>query len=443
MAARVLHALPPPLVLALLLSLAEPVAAQRVLISVAGPGLPPATDLVDIPTGRVRRLTTDVTDKAVFTADGAVLVRRVSGERRWRARLLSSGAEITLPEGFGAPTLTAAPVIVPHPRELVLFGLFSDSGGNQVPARLDIAGLRLFRACDPAASYSGLDLSPDGRLLFVLCPDVFNGPAQAVAVLDSRTGAELRRVLVPGAVALSLIVGPLATDFATVHLDVMAGQFTMTRRDAVSGAVLVSTGFPFPAAGNVQVELVANPRRRDRPVLVRCRDIGTSTVFYDCVSHVVDYMALTIGATVQATGKPPSLQFTAAGDDAIVGAERYAARVRLANGTTLAAVAAPARGFVIAAWGAEPGAPVQLTAAVTGNAVALSWTLPEASPAVTGYRLEVGSRAGATDILSTAIGAAPAYRAAAVPRGRYYVRIRGVNANGVGAPSGEVIVDVP
>jgi hypothetical protein len=32
---------------------------------------------------------------------------------------------------------------------------------------------------------------------------------------------------------------------------------------------------------------------------------------------------------------------------------------------------------------------------------------------------------------------------AAVPPGRYYVRVRAVNASGAGAPGDEVIVDVP
>lgn len=443
MAARVLHVLPPPLVVVLMVCLAEPITAQRVLISVAGPGLPPVTDLLDIPTGQRRRLTSDITDKAVFTADGVVLIRRVSGELRWRARLMSTGAEITLPEGFGAATLNAAPVIVPHPRQLALFGLFRDAGGITVPARLDLAGLRLFRVCDPAPNFISLDLTADGRQLFVLCPSVFNGPAQGVAVVDSVTGAVLRRMPVPGAVALSLVVGPAAADFATVHLDVIAGQFTMTRRDAVSGAVLLTGGFPFPAAGNVQVELVANPRRPDRPVLVRCRDVGIATVFYECVSHVFDYTTLTIGPSIQASGRPPSLQFAANGADAIVGAETYAARVSLATGATVDAVTAPANGFVIVGWGAEPRAPIQAAAVVTGRAVALSWVLPDASTAVTSYRLDAGSRAGATDLLSVDIGAAPTFNATRVPPGRYFVRIRGVNANGVSAPSNEVIVDVP
>ena len=80
---------------------------------------------------------------------------------------------------------------------------------------------------------------------------------------------------------------------------------------------------------------------------------------------------------------------------------------------------------------------------VTDKTVSLSWTLPEESTATTGYRLEAGTGPGLTNIVTADAGMAPAFAASGVPPGRYYVRIRALNGNGVSAPSNEVVVDVP
>ena len=65
------------------------------------------------------------------------------------------------------------------------------------------------------------------------------------------------------------------------------------------------------------------------------------------------------------------------------------------------------------------------------------------SPDVTGYLLEVGSQPSAADLASVALGRVTAFAGAAVPPGRYFVRLRAVNANGTSAPSNEVVIDVP
>ena len=86
-----------------------------------------------------------------------------------------------------------------------------------------------------------------------------------------------------------------------------------------------------------------------------------------------------------------------------------------------------------------PGEPLDLAAAVTGNTVALTWGAPVTGGAADGYVLEAGSGPGLADVARVTLHTASA-GAAAVPAGTYFVRVRAVNAAGVGAASSEVQV---
>jgi len=87
-----------------------------------------------------------------------------------------------------------------------------------------------------------------------------------------------------------------------------------------------------------------------------------------------------------------------------------------------------------------PGAPYYLTATVNGSAVSLSWYEPYLGGEATSFILEAGLSPGATFVqLHTD---APQYVAAGVGPGRYFVRVRAVNAYGVGPASDELIVTV-
>ena len=143
-------------------------------------------------------------------------------------------------------------------------------------------------------------------------------------------------------------------------------------------------------------------------------------------------------------GSTQRLTFSATGDRVLVSALRSAAPLlEIYTGAVLQQAPAPAAGVIFAVWGAEPQAPVLAPPVVTGNAVSLTWTLPAESTAVTAYRLEAGSQPGLANILTSSLGPGGSFGAAGVPPGRYYVRVRAVNANGVSAPSNEVTVDVP
>jgi hypothetical protein len=119
----------------------------------------------------------------------------------------------------------------------------------------------------------------------------------------------------------------------------------------------------------------------------------------------------------------------------------YFVRVRARNGPHLSAASAEVllnQGNVPS----PPDAPALFFPIVSGSTVSLSWSEP-ASGAPTSYLLEAGTAPGLSDVgvlnLSTTKTAITFY---AVPRGRYFVRVRAVNALGSSAASAEGVVTV-
>jgi hypothetical protein len=90
-----------------------------------------------------------------------------------------------------------------------------------------------------------------------------------------------------------------------------------------------------------------------------------------------------------------------------------------------------------------PSAPFVSDLNVSGNVVTLSWAAPlYGSP--TGYLLEAGSMRGLANLAVLSTGsAATTLTVRDVPRGTYFVRLRAVNASGVGPPTFDVTVVVP
>ena len=84
-----------------------------------------------------------------------------------------------------------------------------------------------------------------------------------------------------------------------------------------------------------------------------------------------------------------------------------------------------------------PNAPVNLTSAVSGTTVSLTWT---AATGATSYDVEVGSRSGLSDLGTFSTTTASLSGSAAV--GTYYVRVRARNAAGTSAATSEVVVSV-
>ena len=89
---------------------------------------------------------------------------------------------------------------------------------------------------------------------------------------------------------------------------------------------------------------------------------------------------------------------------------------------------------------AAPPPPTGLHAAIGGSSVSLAWFGPDAN--VDRYRLEVGTAPGLANLLTLALPGAQTTFAAAAPAGTYFVRVRGENACGSSAASGEVRLTV-
>ena len=106
--------------------------------------------------------------------------------------------------------------------------------------------------------------------------------------------------------------------------------------------------------------------------------------------------------------------------------------------------AKPRAGAQALAMAETPLAPAALTAIVTGTSVSLSWQSAGPPAAINRYVLEVGSAPGLSDIFSGLdVGLQTSFGTSNVPPGTYYVRVRAGNYSGLGAPSNEVVVQVP
>jgi Viral BACON domain len=125
-----------------------------------------------------------------------------------------------------------------------------------------------------------------------------------------------------------------------------------------------------------------------------------------------------------------------------VPAGAYVLRVRAVNA---AGAGAPTlEQLVVSGDGpAPPGPPGGLAAQVNGSTVTLHWNSPASGGTAAWYRLEVGPYRGATTLTFDTTLAATTVGSSGVPPGRYYVRIRGVNAQGLGPASADIRVDVP
>jgi predicted phage tail protein len=85
-----------------------------------------------------------------------------------------------------------------------------------------------------------------------------------------------------------------------------------------------------------------------------------------------------------------------------------------------------------------PSAATNLAAAVRSrHRIDLNWQAP--SGTVSGYRVEVGSTAGESDVATITTGTVPTLSMRSLPAGTYYARVRSVNIGGVSAPGNEVV----
>ena len=86
---------------------------------------------------------------------------------------------------------------------------------------------------------------------------------------------------------------------------------------------------------------------------------------------------------------------------------------------------------------APPSAPQNLVASANGTTVTLTWSPPQLGP-VTNYIVEAGFASGQTALSISTNSTVPGAVFQDVPPGFYFVRVRAVNAIGIGAASNEV-----
>jgi 5-hydroxyisourate hydrolase-like protein (transthyretin family) len=114
----------------------------------------------------------------------------------------------------------------------------------------------------------------------------------------------------------------------------------------------------------------------------------------------------------------------------------------VSSGTPIAVNAPAAAGidFALGPRADAPSAPGNFGAVISNYTVQFSWTAPTAGAEATSYLLEAGLSPGATAITFPVGGTS--FSAPGVPPGRYYARVKGVNAFGTGPASSEFVVIV-
>jgi hypothetical protein len=104
--------------------------------------------------------------------------------------------------------------------------------------------------------------------------------------------------------------------------------------------------------------------------------------------------------------------------------------------------------FVLVATGtavvhaAAPGPPNGVAAVISGNTVSVTWQIPSTGSPPLGYLVEAALSPGGSTIAAFLV-IEPTLVLSAVPDGVYYLRVRAGNAEGLSAPSTEVVVSVP
>ncbi len=206
-------------------------------------------------------------------------------------------------------------------------------------------------------------------------------------------------------------------------------------------AAEVVVPFPRPVGGYV----AANPTRRDRPILASVP--RESPGGPDCAARMLDMATLTLGAADASAPGPVSRQVLRPSDGReVIASGGSSCRDGRMWTPAPAQLRRPPRP---AASSSRRGAPSRRRrcwrrAVVAGNGrgvvVDAARPSPRPRPATDWKRAAVPASPTSSPPASARRrrSGRPACRA-----GRYYVRIRALNGNGVSAPSNEVIVDVP
>jgi hypothetical protein len=124
----------------------------------------------------------------------------------------------------------------------------------------------------------------------------------------------------------------------------------------------------------------------------------------------------------------------------VLPAGSYRARVRAVNGIGTS-LPSPEASAVVTEPSPIPGPPGNFAATIAGRTVSFSWTASTSGAPATSYAIEAGSAPGLANLAQLATGTPnTSFSVPNVPAGTYWVRVRGSNAAGDGAPSQDVAI---
>ncbi len=416
-----------------LLWAAPDVEAQRVVVSYSPTlGAPGITQSIGLGTGGGDWSEPHVVNGVpVLTSDGRYLLYRrpltSTGPLLLVLRDMLTGSMLPLPFDF-EPRLA-------HPSAVRVFGLanvqstgFLTSAGSF--ARLDGSGMHVGGGC-PAGTTVEFDLTVTGETAAALCQSgdvvVFNVDSGLTGyTLSADPAAPVSSVRVTHDGTRLLVTRKVGPDNQIAAIDI------------ASGATIV-TNTMGPANAGCGIAGIAPDKTM---VVMRCSwFVMPISVAGD--ARVIDVATLTLGPSL--TGQIPGRAVFSPDNREVF----LSANHRLGFGTLNRYDAATgavtlSSGVIFPGPFAVAFAPLAptLSHTITGARVDLTWSLPQASPAVTAYTVQVGSTPGATD-LRFPVGTATSLSVPTAPAGRYYVRVVAENVVGAGEASNEIVVEVP
>ena len=118
----------------------------------------------------------------------------------------------------------------------------------------------------------------------------------------------------------------------------------------------------------------------------------------------------------------------------------YYTRVRAVNGAGTSPPS-PEASVVVTEPSPIPGPPGNFFARTIGRTASFTWTASTEGAAATSYTIEAGSAPGRADLAQLVTGTSEtSLDVPNVPAGTYWVRVRGSNAAGIGAPSHDISI---
>lgn len=322
-----------------------------------------------------------------------------------------------------------------HPRRLEAYIQTVDAIWRATPA-----GLSALEGCE-RPSY--LAVSPDGTSLATVCGPT--GGAE-IALVDTSHWAITRRVPSVSGYLGPLVVGRDGTRVFTTE----SGDVAIY--DVASGSRIAHGMFPPPPAGYSLV-LTGATRSRDGLFAVAHRSCAFPcdqpqlilqwNERYHIDPSTLVRQTLPQGLRDVYVDTTPDDRFAIFGS-ASVYLTGWLQLVDLPTKTEVARALLFGDAFSIAvALAAPPLPPAAFASSVTGRTVDLSWSLPDTSPDAAGFVIEVGSRAGASDLARLTVdGTARGLTVPDAPPGRYWVRTRAANYTGTSTPSDEIVIEV-